>query len=84
MVASIHPNRFSGRTWKIEAASLTSGIEISHHDMKHLPGSSRIALGNRGLLAITVISIPPRDIRQPRTPAANQSRPLRDGQPYVE
>ena len=55
--------------------------------MKHLPSHSRIALGNRRLRAavgIGVISISPRDGRQPGAPAANESRPLGDGEPRLE
>ncbi len=55
--------------------------------MKHLPGHSRIALGNRRLRAavgIGVIAIRPRDGRQPGAPAANKTRPLGDGKARVE
>ena len=49
-------------------AYLPARIQISHHYMKHLPGHSRIALGNRRLrvalaAGIGVISIRPRDGR---------------------
>ena len=54
--------------------------------MKYLPGQARIAFGNRRLrAALTVgmgeISIRPGDCRQPGAPAANESRPLCDGEP---
>ena len=54
--------------------------------MKYLPGQARIAFGNRRLrAALTVgmgeISIGPRDCWQPGAPAANESRPLCDGEP---
>jgi len=70
-------------------ASLPAGIQISHHDMKHLPGLSRLALRNRRRRAalavgIAVISIRPRDGRQPGAPAANETRPLGDGEPRLE
>jgi hypothetical protein len=46
--------------------SLPAGIQISHHDMKHLPSQSGIALGNRRLqdalaAGIGGIAIGPRD-----------------------
>jgi len=71
------------------SASLSAGIQISHHHTKHLPGLSRIALGNRCLRAalaagIGAISISPRDCWQPGAPAANESRPLGNGQPRLE
>jgi hypothetical protein len=97
MAASILRNRFFGKTWKIDGtlrrkihrASLSTGIQISHNDVKHLPCLPRIAFRNgrlRSVLSVNigVISIRPRDGRQPRAPAANKPSALRNGEPRLE
>src|SRR5580658_472366 len=91
MAASIHHNRCSARTWKIEVSKingLPTWIQISHHDMKYLPGLSRIALGNHWLRAaprvVLVISIRPSDCWQAGASAANQSGLLGDGEPRIK
>ncbi len=41
----------------LEDCELPPGIQISHHDVKDLPGLSRLALGNRRLRAVPVHAI---------------------------
>ena len=67
-------------------ALLSAGIEISHHNMKHLPGPSRIALRCRYFRAAVIrrISIGPRDGWQPCATAANNSGSLGDRNPRLE
>jgi hypothetical protein len=74
---------------KRAGAPLPAGIQISHHHVKHLPGTSRITLGNtrfRLALAISIVDISIRssDCGQPRAPAANKPRPFRDGEARLE
>src|SRR5580658_3111240 len=57
--------------------------------MKHLPGLSSFALGNRCLrvaldVGDVVISIRPRDCWQPGASATNETCTLRDGKPGLE
>jgi len=97
MAASILRNRFFGKTWKIDGtlrrkihrASLSTGIQISHNDVKHLPCLPRIAFRNgrlRSVLSVNigVISIRPRDGRQPCASSANESGLLSDREPRLE
>src|SRR5208282_659283 len=80
--------------WKIKGSErLPAWIQILHHDVQHLPGESRIALGNLGFrtapsfsiaFAIGMIAIRPCGWWQPGASSANQSRLLREGEPHLK
>src|SRR5580704_225905 len=68
----------------LRTASLTAGIEISHHNMQDLPGSSRVVLGCDRLRAAALVAVVPRDGGQPGAPAANEPCFLGGGDASLE
>src|SRR6516165_2081697 len=85
MAALIRRNPYFVRTWKTRRRLLAPRIQVSHHDVEHLPGQSRVTLGNRRLgAAFAVVPVPPGNRRQTGAPTTNQSHLFCDGEPRLE
>ena len=85
MAALIRHNPYFVRIWKTKRRLLAPRIQVSHYDVEHLPGQSRVTLGNRRLgAAFAIVPVLPGNRRQPGAPTTNQSHLLCDSEPRLE